>query len=93
MLLGMEVVLPRPVTAQLGGDLGENDEREDYLRASLSRNDDGALVATPFGKQDSSMFATIARSDALVIRAPFASAAKAGETVDIIPLEGSLFSI
>ena len=39
------------------------------------------------------MFATIARSDALVIRAPFASAAKAGETVDIIPLEGSLFSI
>ena len=92
-LLGMENVLPQPVTAQLGGDLGENDEREDYLRATLTRNGDGALVATPFGKQDSSMFATIARSDALIIRAPFAPAAKAGNSVEIIPLEGSLFSI
>ena len=72
----MENVLPQPVTAQLGGDLGENDEREDYLRATLTRNGDGALVATPFGKQDSSMFATIARSDALIIRAPFAPCRK-----------------
>jgi molybdopterin molybdotransferase len=92
-LLGMEHILPKPVTARLGEPLGENDEREDYLRASLARNDDGALTATPFSKQDSSMFATIARSDALIIRAPFAPAAKAGETVEIIPLEGSLTSI
>ncbi|NBP74391.1 MAG: molybdopterin molybdenumtransferase MoeA, partial [Alphaproteobacteria bacterium] len=91
--LGMEHILPKPVTARLGEPLGENDEREDYLRASLARNDDGALTATPFSKQDSSMFATIARSDALIIRAPFAPAAKAGETVEIIPLEGSLTSI
>ncbi|MGB0630395.1 MAG: gephyrin-like molybdotransferase Glp [Alphaproteobacteria bacterium] len=92
-LLGMESVLPKPAKAQLGSDLGENDEREDYLRATLSRAEDGALIATPFGKQDSSMFATIARSDALIIRPPFAAAAKAGDTVEIIPLEGSLTSI
>ena len=67
-LLGMENVLPEPVPARLGSELGENDEREDYLRASLGRSDDAGLIATPFGKQDSSMFATIARSDALIIR-------------------------
>lgn len=92
-LLGMENVLPEPVPARLGSELGENDEREDYLRASLGRGDDAGLIATPFGKQDSSMFATIARSEALIIRPPFAPAAKSGETVEIIPLEGSLFSI
>jgi len=39
----------------LGRDLKENDEREDYLRASLTRREDGTLVATPFPLQDSSM--------------------------------------
>ena len=92
-LLGMEKVLPEPVPARLGSELGENDEREDYLRASLGRSDNVGLIATPFSKQDSSMFATIARSDALIIRPPFAPAATSGETVEIIPLEGSLFSI
>ena len=92
-MLGMSDVLPQPVSATLGEDLGENDEREDYLRATLARDGDGLPVVHPFGKQDSSMFATIARSDALIVRAPFAKAAKAGDTVRIIPLEGSLFSI
>ena len=85
--------MPQPLNAILGSHLRENDEREDYLRATLSRNDSGELVATPFDKQDSSMFATIARSDALVIRAPFAAAAQPGDLVNIIPLDGSVYSI
>ena len=92
-MLGMDNLLPETGTARLGTDLPENDEREDYLRASLSRDDKGDIVATPYGKQDSSMFATIARADALVIRKPFASALKAGSAVEFIALKDSIFSI
>ncbi len=92
-MLGMDNLLPETGTARLGTDLPENDEREDYLRASLSRDDKGDIVATPYGKQDSSMFATIARADALVIRKPFASALKAGSAVEFIDLKDSIFSI
>ena len=92
-MLGMDNLLPETGTARLGTDLPENDEREDYLRASLSRDDKGDIVATPYGKQDSSMFATIARADALVIRKPFAPALKAGSAVEFIALKDSIFSI
>jgi molybdopterin molybdotransferase len=92
-MLGMENLLPKTGTARLGSDLPENDEREDYLRASLTRDENGDLIATPYGKQDSSMFATIARADALVIRKPFVKAAMAGSPVQYIPLKDSVFSI
>lgn len=36
-MLGMDNLLPETGMARLGTDLTENDEREDYLRASLSR--------------------------------------------------------
>ena len=92
-MLGMENLLPETGTARLGSDLPENDEREDYLRARLTRDENGDLIATPYGKQDSSMFATIARADALVIRKPFIKAAMAGSPVQYIPLKDSVFSI
>jgi molybdopterin molybdotransferase len=75
-------------TAILGADLPENDRREDYLRATLSSNGSGTLVATPFSKQDSSMLSLLAKADCLVIRKPHAKPAKAGEKVDIVPLQG-----
>ena len=78
---------PAP-TALLGADLDENDRRQDYLRARLSRGNDGDLVATPFGRQDSSMLSHLVNSDCLVVRAPHAPPAKAGERVEIIPLPG-----
>ncbi len=80
-------------TALLGRDLSANDERRDYLRATLSRDTAGALVATPFEKQDSAMLAVFATADCLVIRAPHAPPAKTGERVEIIPLAQSLISL
>lgn len=74
------------VPAILGRDLGANDRRQDHLRATLSHRDDGALVATPFDRQDSAMMSGLALADGLVVRAPFAPAARAGEAVDVIPL-------
>ena len=72
-------------TATLGRDLPANDRRQDYLRASLTPGDDGRPVATPFDVQDSSMLATLARADALVVRPPNAPAIAAGEAVPILP--------
>ena len=72
--------------ALLGRDIGANDVREDYLRARLEERDDGTLIATPVNHQDSSLLANLAVSRALVIRAPFAPAAKAGEPCEILRL-------
>ncbi|MDA0366966.1 MAG: molybdopterin molybdotransferase MoeA [Proteobacteria bacterium] len=74
-------------TARLGRDLPENDERQDYLRATLTRDEDGALIATPFDKQDSSMLSRLAAAQALVIRPPGAPRAKEGKSVPIIRIE------
>ena len=69
--------------AILGTAMAENDKREDYVRATLCA--DGRVV-TPFPKQDSSMLKTLARADALVIRAPFAAPIAAGAEVEVIRL-------
>jgi molybdopterin molybdotransferase len=69
--------------ARLGAGLAANDERADYLRATLRRTADG-LIATAFDRQDSSMLATLARADALLLREPHAPAAAAGETCKVL---------
>jgi molybdopterin molybdotransferase len=71
----------------LGRDLPANDERADYLRASLACNADGAAVATPFPVQDSSMLVPLAAADCLVVREPFAPAAAAGWPCSFVKLE------
>jgi molybdopterin molybdotransferase len=87
--LGRPETEPRRMTVRLGTDLKANDQREDYLRAALARGPDGAVVANPFRAQDSSMMATLAKADGLIVRAPHAPALKAGEPVDVIPLAAS----
>jgi molybdopterin molybdotransferase len=73
-------------SASLGRDLARNDERQDYLRATLRAESDGTLVATPLGVQDSSMMSGLAKADCLLVRRPFAPEAKAGETCSILRL-------
>ena len=75
-------------TAVLGEAMPANDTREDYVRASVRREDD-RLVATAFDVQDSSMLRILARSDALIIRAPFAPAAEAGSACRVLMLNKS----
>jgi len=72
-------------TARLGRDLPANDEREDYLRATLNFGPDGP-VATPVPAQDSSLMAPLSRSACLVIRPPNAPAAPAGSSCVILKL-------
>jgi molybdopterin molybdotransferase len=73
-------------SAVLGCDLPANDERADYLRATLRQSPDGP-IATPFPVQDSSMMAPLAKADCLVIREPYAPAAGAGSRCVIVKFE------
>jgi molybdopterin molybdotransferase len=74
-----------PEPARLGCDLPANDERADYMRATLSEGPDGA-VATPLPAQDSSLMAPLAEADCLLIRASHAPAAAAGSPCVILKL-------
>jgi molybdopterin molybdotransferase len=86
-MLGHGDVQAATETAVLGRDLPLNDERADYLRASLARAPDGGLIATPFEVQDSSMVGLLAAADCLVIRAPYAPAASAGSPCTIVKFD------
>ena len=85
-LAGRTDVEPQREPARIGCDLPANDERADYLRATLAAGPDGLPVATPAAVQDSSMLTPLARADCLLVRAPHAPAAKAGEIGSIIRL-------
>ncbi|WP_149538102.1 molybdopterin molybdotransferase MoeA [Siccirubricoccus phaeus] len=85
-LAGGEAGPPRTVPARAGAALAANDRRFDHLRARLETAADGALVATPFPVQDSSMLKTLARAEGLILRAPHAPALEAGAAVEVIPL-------
>jgi molybdopterin molybdotransferase len=78
---------PRLERAWLGCDLPENDERADYLRATLKSGADGLPVATPCPLQDSSMLVPLAGADCLLVREPHAPAAKAKSPCSILKLD------
>jgi len=82
-LSGRDDLVTPAESAVLGCDLPVNDERADYLRATLNDSADGP-VATPFSTQDSSMMAPLAKAGCLVIREPHAPPAKAGSRCTIV---------
>jgi molybdopterin molybdotransferase len=73
-------------TAVLGVDLPANDERMDFLRASLKPGPGGLPIATPLPVQDSSMMAALARADCLMIREANAPALLSGSACSIVKL-------
>ncbi|MCJ8143105.1 molybdopterin molybdotransferase MoeA [Ancylobacter sp. A5.8] len=84
-----EAVTPEvPVqAAELGIDLKANDHRMDFMRAEIIGHGAGGPIVRPLPVQDSSMLSVLARADALLVRAPNAPAAKAGEPCAIVPLD------
>jgi molybdopterin molybdotransferase len=85
-LSGRSIIHHARESALLGRDLGENDQREDYLRARLEERGDGEWIATPVTHQDSSLLGNLAAAQALLIRPPFAPAAAKGSVCDILRL-------
>ena len=68
-------------TAILDHDIGQNGDREHYMRARLS---EGKI--TVFDRQDSALLSVLSDANALVVRAPDAAPQKAGDHIQYIPL-------
>jgi molybdopterin molybdotransferase len=73
-------------SAVLGSDLPANDERMDFLRATLTPGPNGVAIATPLPVQDSSMMAALAKADCLLIREAHAPALASGSRCPIVKL-------
>ncbi|AUW58523.1 molybdopterin molybdenumtransferase MoeA [Sphingobium sp. SCG-1] len=80
-LLGNPQVLPFISSAPLANPLGSAGDRDEYLRARLTR--EGAVALTA---QDSAATKALAQADCLIVRKAHSPAAMPGETVSIIPL-------
>ncbi|WCJ63981.1 gephyrin-like molybdotransferase Glp [Agrobacterium tumefaciens] len=79
--------LQRGTSARTATPLKANDHRQDYLRARFSTDENGALVAEAYAKQDSSMMKILAHSDGLIIRPPHAPEAASGAICPVIRLK------
>ncbi|MDP1631438.1 MAG: molybdopterin molybdotransferase MoeA [Caulobacter sp.] len=75
---------PRLLRLPLAQALPANGPREHWMRARL-----GPDGVTPFDDQDSSLVTVFAATDVLLRRQANATAARAGEAVDLIPLDRS----
>lgn len=74
--------------AVLATDLPANDARADYLRGTLeSPPGGGPLLARSHSSQDSSMLRVLAGAGCLIVRLPFAPAARAGERCSVLRLD------
>ncbi len=74
----------RTEIVQLGSDLPANKGRRDYLRARLTWDSDGEIVASPQPLQDSSLLTELSRSQALIVREIAEGPAKAGDLCRIL---------
>jgi molybdopterin molybdotransferase len=72
--------------AVLGADMAANDQRQDYVRATIETGTSPPVV-TPFPRQDSSMMGVFARAKALILREVHAPPAKAGEPCRAVILD------
>lgn len=86
-LSGLPAKHPAHINVEIDADLPQNGPRQDYIRAGITRDDAGFLIATPVSRQDSSMLSSMAASGGLIIRAPHGPALKAGSTVPLLPLK------
>jgi molybdopterin molybdotransferase len=86
-LCGLPAAPPPAVQAVAGAALRANDHRADHLRATVTLDSHGRIVATPFPVQDSAMLRRLALADALILRAPNAPAVAEGSEVTVIRLD------
>ncbi|MGH7068193.1 MAG: molybdopterin molybdotransferase MoeA [Acetobacteraceae bacterium] len=86
-LAGLNGEGPATEEALLGSAVEANDGRADHLRAKLSRDGHGRLVATAFARQDSSLMRLLAAAEALIVRPPNAPALPRDSVVPVIRLD------
>ncbi|MCX8501245.1 MAG: molybdopterin molybdotransferase MoeA [Alphaproteobacteria bacterium] len=84
-LLGLSLP-PLRLPARVTRELRANDERREYLRATLQTSPSGEWLVTPAASQDSSLHSVLAAADCLIDRPPGAAAASAGSLVEVLLL-------
>ena len=89
-MLGLANEVTPELSARIDRDLAANDERQDYLRATLCAGSSGELLASPFERQDSSMISLLVQSEALIVRPPFDPHVSAGDMVKVIPFSSEI---
>jgi molybdopterin molybdotransferase len=89
-MLGRSGDLVLTVPARLAVDVKQNDTREDYVRAKLTRAADGSLTVEPHPVQDSSMLSVLSLCDGLLVRPAHDPARKAGDLVQVVDLTGDV---
>ncbi len=85
VLLGEDRPGARETLMPLAAPLAENGVRQHYMRAKFAIHE-GREAVKPLPSQDSSLTATLAAADCLIVRAPNAQALQAGANVPVIPL-------
>jgi molybdopterin molybdotransferase len=77
---------PEFVKARLATPLRANGPRTQLMRALLTHDGAGTLMAQALGDQDSSLVTVFAQADGLLLRPAQAPPANAGDLVDVLPL-------
>jgi len=85
-LTNAPVAAPAPQRARTATALPAAGNREEYLRAVLTIDANGAAQVTAAENQDSSLLSPFLSANALIRRPPGSTAAAAGALVDIVPL-------
>lgn len=86
-LLGRADSPPGEAAAVLTHDLQANGPRQHYMRATLQSDGSGLPRATALSSQDSAHMSALVAADVLIVRPPNAPAARAGESVPVLPLD------
>ena len=73
--------------ARLAAPLAVNDERQDFLRATLRTAPDGAAEVEAFPVQDSSMLRPLAAANVLIMRPPGDPARAKGDSINVMMLD------
>ena len=84
-MLGLDAALPARIAGKLARPLDANGPREHYMRATVTRTEEGWLC-DPSERQDSSLLSVLASANALMVRPAGDPARSAGSTVEFILL-------
>ena len=88
-MLGDTNEFPIFENATLNGELSQNDQRFDFVRANINYRSGNAYV-TPITKQDSSMITKFSYSDCLITREPFDKIKSDGDIVKIFKFPNNI---
>ena len=81
-ILGTNDFFPKLHVGILKGELKKNDQRLDFIRACIDKNDPNTII--PFAKQDSSMINLFSKCDCLILRQPFEKKALKNSKINFI---------